>query len=65
MEETSYKFPSGNLLIEGNRISEVNQEDEKKKIERFFQNYKIDIDCKDMYISINSITYAVVTNKNK
>ncbi len=54
-----YKFPDNNLLVKNDEISEINYDIEKKKIERFFQSYKIDIDCKDVYIGINSITYVI------
>lgn len=59
MEELSYKFPNNNLLIKNSGISEINYDIEKKKIEEFFQSYKIDIDCKEVYIGINSITYVI------
>ena len=59
MEEISYKFPNNNLLIKNSKISEINYDIEKKKIEEFFKSYKIDIDCKDVYIGINSITYVI------
>lgn len=59
MEEMCYKFPDNNLLVKNDEISEINYDIEKERIERFFQNYKIDIDCKDVYIGINSITYVI------
>lgn len=59
MEEVNYKFPNNNLLIKNSEISEINYDTEKKKIEEFFQNYKIDIDCKEVYVGINSITYVI------
>lgn len=59
MEEMCYKFPDNNLLVKNDEISEINYDIEKEKIERFFQSYKINIDCKDIYIGINSITYVI------
>lgn len=37
----------------------MNQETEKRRIEEFFKNFKIDIDCKDLIINDNSITYVI------
>ena len=59
MEDNSYKFPNSGILIKNNEKSKINIEIEKEKIKRFFENYKIDIDCKEVYISINSITYVI------
>ncbi len=59
MEEINYKFPDSNLLIKSCETNKIDQDTEKKKIEEFFQNYKIDIECKDVYSGINSITYVV------
>lgn len=59
MEENSYKFPNSEILIKNNNESKMKIEHEKKKIKNFFENYKIDIDCKDVYISTNSITYVI------
>lgn len=59
MEEINYKFPNKNLLIKSNIKSEINFSGEKERIEKFFQSYKIDIECKNVYISINSITYVI------
>lgn len=59
MEENSYKFPNSEILIKNNNESKMKIELEKKKIKNFFENYKIDIDCKDVYISTNSITYVI------
>lgn len=59
MEDMSYKFPNYDLLVKNNEISEINYDNEKEKIERFFKCYKIDIDCKDVYIGINSIIYVI------
>ena len=58
-EENSYKFPNSEILIKNNNESKMKIELEKKKIKNFFENYKIDIDCKDVYISTNSITYVI------
>lgn len=59
MEKISYKFPNSEILVKNNEITKINSEIEKKKIEEFFEHYKIDIDCKDIYIGINSITYVI------
>lgn len=59
MEEIDYKFPNKNLLIKSNIKSEINFSGEKERIEKFFQSYKIDIECKNVYVSINSITYVI------
>lgn len=59
MEDMNYKFPNYNLLVKNNEMREINYDMEKEKIERFFKCYKIDIDCKDVYIGINSITYVI------
>lgn len=59
MEENSYKFPNSEILIKNNNESKMKIELEKKKIKNFFENYKIDINCKDVYISTNSITYVI------
>ena len=59
MKDTNYKFPNNNLLMKNNETKEVNHDIEKKKIEEFFKSYKIDIDCKDVYIGINSTTYVI------
>ena len=59
MEDNSYKFPNSEILIKNNKESKINIETEKKKIENFFENYKIDIDCKEVYVSINAITYVI------
>ena len=59
MEDISYKFPNNNLLMRNNETNEANYDIEKKKIEKFFKSYKIDIDCKDVYIGINSTTYVI------
>ena len=59
MEDNSYKFPNSGILIKNNEKSKINIEIEKEKIKKFFENYKIDIDCKEVYISINSITYVI------
>ncbi len=66
MEDISYKFPNSEILIKNNEVSKINCEIEKEKIEEFFKNYKIDIDCKDVYVGINSITYVIdLKCKNK
>ena len=66
MEDISYKFPNSEILIKNNEVSKINCEIEKEKIEEFFKNYKIDIDCKDVYVGINSITYVLdLKCKNK
>ena len=59
MEDNRYKFPSSEILIKNNEKSKINIDTEKEKIKKFFENYKIDIDCKDVYVSINSITYII------
>lgn len=59
MEVTNYKIPDNNLLINNDEKTEINNDDEKKKIEDFFESYKIDIDCKEVYIGVNSITYVI------
>lgn len=59
MEDICYKFPNNNLLMKSNEINKANYDIEKKKIEEFFKSYEIDIDCKDVYIAINSITYVI------
>lgn len=59
MEEINYKIPNNNLLTKSNIKNEIDFSIEKEKIKKFFQNYKIDIDCKDVYIGINSITYVI------
>lgn len=59
MEEIDYKFPDNNLLIINDEKNEINHDNEKKKIENFFKSYKIDIDCKDVYIGVNSVTYVI------
>lgn len=59
MEEKEYKFPSNNLLITNDLNIEIDKENEKENIERFFESYRIDIDCKDVYVGINSITYVL------
>lgn len=66
MEDISYKFPNYNLLMKNNETNEIDYNIEKKKIEDFFRSYKIDIECKDVYIDINSITYVIdLKNKTK
>ena len=59
MEEKEYKFPSNNLLMTNDLNIEIDKENEKENIERFFESYRIDIDCKDVYVGINSITYVL------
>lgn len=59
MKDISYKFPNSEILIKNNEATKINSEIEKEKIEEFFRNYKIDIDCKEVYVSINSITYVI------
>ena len=59
MEKISYKFPNSEILIKNNEASKINSEIEKIKIEEFFEHYKIDIDCKEVYAGINSITYVI------
>lgn len=59
MEEINYKFPNSDILTKNSEASKINSEIEKKKIEGFFKNYKINIECKDVYTSINSITYVI------
>ncbi|MDO5555682.1 MAG: DNA translocase FtsK [Clostridia bacterium] len=59
MEDITYKFPSNGVLIKNNKESKEDNDIEKKKIEIFFRNYKIDIDCKDVHTAINSITYII------
>lgn len=59
MEEKEYKFPSNNLLMTNDFNIEIDKENEKENIERFFESYRIDIDCKDVYVGINSITYVL------
>lgn len=54
-----YKFPNSEILIKNNEESKINIEIEKEKIKNFFEHYKIDIDCKEVYVSINSITYVI------
>ena len=46
-------------LIKNKESSKINSEIEKKKIEEFYEHYKINIDCKEVYVSINSITYVI------
>ena len=60
MEDNSYKFPNSGILIKNNEKSKINIEIEKEKIKKFFENYKIDIDCKEVYISINSIMIIII-----
>lgn len=59
MKEINYKFPSSNLLIKNQKITEIDSKIEKNKIEKFFQSYKIDIDCKDVYIGMRCTTYVI------
>lgn len=69
MESINYKFPNDKLLIKSNEVNETNYDVEKEKIEKFFKNYKIDIDCKDVYIGVNLVTYVIdlkcKTNNNR
>ena len=59
MEENEYKFPSNNILMTNDLKIEIDKEYEKENIERFFESFRIDIDCKDVYVGINSITYVL------
>lgn len=59
MEELDYKFPNNDLLVKDDEISEINYNMEKNKIEEFFKSYNIDIECKDIYVGINFITYVI------
>ena len=59
MEAISYKFPNSEILIKDNEECKTNIEIESNRIERFFENYNIDIDCKDVYIGTNTITYII------
>lgn len=58
-EENIYKFPKLELLKRNIKEEKSNHSEEKKKIEKFFKNYNIDIECKEVYSSINSITYII------
>ena len=46
-------------MIKNSKTDQINYDTEKKKIEEFFQSYNIDIDCKEVFVSINSITYVI------
>lgn len=59
MEENEYKFPSNNILMTNDFKIEIDKEHEKVNIERFFESFRIDIECKDVYVGINSITYIL------
>lgn len=59
MEENEYKFPSNNILMTNDLKIEIDKEHEKVNIERFFESFRIDIECKDVYVGINSITYIL------
>lgn len=59
MQRISYKFPNKNLLLRNNEVNKINYNKEKEKIENFFRNYKIDIDCKDIYSKANTVTYVI------
>lgn len=59
MEENEYKFPSNNILMTNDLKIEIDKEYEKVNIERFFESFRIDIECKDVYVGINSITYVL------
>lgn len=58
-EENIYKFPKLELLKISIKEEKYNFLEEKEKIEKFFKNYNIDIDCKEVYSGINSITYII------
>lgn len=59
MEENEYKFPNNNILMTNDLKIEIDKEYEKVNIERFFESFRIDIECKDVYVGINSITYVL------
>ena len=59
MKDNRQQFPDSEILIKNNDKSKTNIETEKEKMKKFFKNYKIDIDCKEVYVSINSITYVI------
>lgn len=59
MEEEKYKFPKKEFLIKRDKKNEISFLNEKEKIEKFFRNFKIDIECKKVFSNINSITYVI------
>lgn len=59
MSDISYKFPGKELLKKNNINNEINYNIEKERIENFFRNYGIEIECKEIYNSINAITYVI------
>lgn len=59
MEENEYKFPNNNILMTNDLKIKIDKEYEKVNIERFFESFRIDIECKDVYVGINSITYVL------
>ena len=63
MKDNIYQFPDSEILIKNNDKSKINIETEKEKMKKIFKNYKIDIDCKEVYVSINSITYVKCKTK--
>lgn len=59
MEELKYEFPKKEFLVKNDKMEEIDFIKEKEKIEKFFENYKIDIECKKVLSNINSITYII------
>lgn len=53
-----YKIPELNLL-EIDKNMEENCNIDKENIENFFANYKVDVECKEVYKSLNSVTYVL------
>lgn len=59
MENTLYEFPNYELLERSNVKNIETDIQDKKKIEKFFHNFNIYVECKEIYKGINYTTYAV------
>lgn len=59
MEEALYKRPDFSLLEKCDMADNVEFIYEKQEIENFFKNFKVYVECKEIFMGVNSVTYLI------
>lgn len=59
MEETLYKRPDFSLLEKCDVADNVEFIYEKHEIENFFKSFKVYVECKEIFIGVNSVAYLI------
>lgn len=58
-EKMLYKFPDYNLLEKEDGAEQIY---EKQEIEKFFKSFNIYVECREIFVGVNSVTYVIKLN---